>query len=230
MCTYDAPTLRLKLASDPVPNLAGDPVAGLSGDSGPSTVQTSGVEPLLFGLSLAAALPPTAILFPPDSLLPVVRSEPHPIVGPAELSAILARPTALVGRGRIELEEVDRRMASLVVSLEVFQVTDGSGVLISLGVVRPHRTDGGIDGATTADLWELACEALPRYAGASQYPSRIGGGARLVVYGGITAQVAWLADGCLMTASVTSLGGDDDWAIEAASAIALALDRRRRQR
>lgn len=219
MCTDDAPTLRLQLTSDPTP--------GLSGGSDPTTVQTSGVEPLLFGLSLAAALPPNAILFPPDSSLPVVRSDPHAILSPAELSAILGRPTALVGRGRIELGEVDRRMVSLVVSLEVFQITDGSGVLVSLGIVTPHRRAGGVDGATTADLWDLAREALPGYAGASQYPSRIGGGARLVVYGGITAQVAWLSDECLTTASVTSLDGDDDWAIEAASAIALALNRPR---
>ena len=223
----DAQTLRLHPANGPMPDPTSDPIPGLSGDSGPTTVQMSGVEPLLFGLSLAAALPPTAIHFPPGSSLPVVRSDPHPILSPAELSAILGRPTALVGRGRIELGELDRRMESLVVSLEVFQVTDGGGVLVSLGVVTPRRTAGGVDGVTAADLWALPYEVLPRYAGASQYPSRIGGGARLGVYGGITAQVAWLSGERLMTASVTSLAGDDDWAIEAATAIAQALERRR---
>ena len=76
MLADDAPTLRLHPASGPIP----DPAS----ESGPTTVQTSGVEPLLFGLSLAAALPPTAILFPPGSSLPVIRSDPHPILGPAD--------------------------------------------------------------------------------------------------------------------------------------------------
>ena len=79
----------------------------------------------------------------------------------------------------------------------------------------------------TTDLWTLACETLPLHGVASRHPSRIGDDALLVVYGGITAQVAWLSGDRLATASVTSLNGDDAWAIEAASAIALALDRRR---
>jgi hypothetical protein len=94
--------------------------------------------------------------------------------------------------------------------------------------VTPHRTAGGVEGASTTDLWTLACEALPLHGAASRHPGRIGDDAILVVYGGITAQVAWLSGDRLTTASVTSLNGHDDWAIEAASTIALALDRRGR--
>ena len=129
--TDDAPTLRLNRAD----------VTGLQ------AVQTTGIETLLFGLSLAAALPPAAILFPPNSTLRMVQSDAQTILTSAELGTILGRPTTMIGRGRIALGEVDRRMQSLAVSLEVFQVADGSGVLISLGVVTPHRTASGVTGA-----------------------------------------------------------------------------------
>jgi hypothetical protein len=204
------PTIRLQVA-----NTLGHP-----------TGQTTGVATLLFGLSLATALPPSALLMPSNAALPVVRSDAHPILSSIDLEAVLGRPTTEVGRGRVALEEVDRRMRRLVVSLAVFQVTDGSGALISLGVVTPHRTVSGRGGATITDLWAMAREALPRYGIALRHSIRGGDDALLVLYGGVTAQVAWLAGDRLATASVTSLDGSESWTVEAACSIAVLLDRR----
>ena len=207
----DAPTLQVHLADDAYATI------------GPS----SGVGPLLFGLSLAAALPPTAILFPPGESLPAVRTEPRPIIDAAELASVLGRPMAEIGRGRVALGEIDRRLHRLIVSLDIFRATNGGGVLVSLGVIRIDPAATTVIGATPVDLWSLAGEPSSGHGVTSVYPIRIGDCARLVVYGGITAQVAWLSGERLTTASVTSLVGDDTWAVEAARAIALALDSRR---
>jgi hypothetical protein len=213
-------TRALGLGEDPTIRLQ------LADTHGQPTGQTTGVATLLFGLSLATALPPSALLMPSNAALPVVRSDAHPILSSIDLEAALGRPTMEVGRGRVALEEVDRRMRRLVVSLAVFQVTDGSGALISLGVVTPHWTASGNDGATITDLWALAREALPRHGIAWRHSIRGGGDALLVVYGGVTAQVAWLAGDRLATASVTSLDGSENWTVEAACSIAVLLDRR----
>jgi hypothetical protein len=199
----------------------------LVGDSDPSMAQTPAIEPLLFGLSLAAALPPTAILVPAGSPLPIVRSDPQPILSPADLTSILGRPMEEIGRGRVALGEVDRRLHRLIVSLDVFRATDGSGVLVSLGIIRVDPAATTVAGATPLDLWSLAAEPLSHHGVAVVYPIRVGDRARVVVYGGITAQVAWLSGERLTTASVTSLAGDDAAVMQAASAIALALECRR---
>jgi hypothetical protein len=206
----EGPTIRLNLAND----------VGLP------TGQTTGVATLLFGLSLATALPPSALLIPSNAALPVVRSDAHLILSSIDLEAALGRPTMEVGRGRVALEEVDRRMRRLVVSLAVFQVTDGSGALVSLGVVTPHRTVSGNGGATITDLWTLAREALPRHGIAWRHSIRGADDALLVLYGDVTAQVAWLAGDRLATASVTSLDSSENWTVEAACSIAVLLDRR----
>jgi hypothetical protein len=45
-----------------------------------------------------------------------------------------------------------------------------------------------------------------------------------VTYGGITTQVLWLVGDRLATASVTSLHGEEEWAIDVARSSALLLD------
>jgi hypothetical protein len=197
----------------------------LTDDAGPATMRMSGVEPLLFGLSIAAALPPAAMLFAQDATRPIVRPALRPMLSAGEVQAILGRGMKEAGSGRIALGEVDRRLHRLLLSLEVFQATDGSGALVCLGVIRVDPAATTVVGASPLDLWALAGEPLSRYGVAYQCPIRIGERARLVVYSGITMQIAWLSGERLMTASVTSLNGNDAWAIDAASKLALALDR-----
>lgn len=191
-------------------------------------MQMSGIEPMLFGLSIAAALPPAAMLFSPDAARPIVRPAARPMLSPSEVAAIVGHRMKEAGRGRIALGEVDRRLHRLLLSLEVFQATDSSGVLVCLGVIRVDPAATTVVGASPLDLWALAGEPLSRYGVAYACPIRIGDRARLVVYSGITMQIAWLSGERLMTASVTSLTGSDAWAIESASALALALDRQLR--
>ena len=57
--------------------------------------------------------------------------------------------------------------------------------------------------------------------------SGLGDDAFLAVYGGLTAQVAWLTGDRLSTASVTCLTREQDWLVDAARSIAIMLDRRR---
>jgi hypothetical protein len=197
-------------------------------DSAETTARTTSLKTLLFGLSLAAALPPAALLAPPDAALPAIRSDPHPVVGAVELGATLARPTVELGHGWIALGELDERLRGLVASLAVFQPTAGRGVLLSVGVVGPDRTASGTDAATTTGLWVLAREALARHGVMCERQPGIGDAALLVRYGGITVQVAWLAGERLATASVTSLKGDQEWMIGAARSIAGLLQRRLR--
>ena len=197
--------------------------------SGPPTLWMTGAVPLLFGLSIAAALPPAAMLFAPEAARPAVRPDPITMLSTATISTILGRPVKEVGRGRVALGDLDRRLHRLLLSLEVAQATDGTGVLVCLGVITIDPAATATVGASPPDLWALADEPLSRYGMAFESPIRIGDRSRLVVYGGITMQIAWLSGERLMTASVTSLEANDGWAIEAASAIALALDRRLRQ-
>ena len=156
-----------------------------------------------FRLSLAATLPPDALLLPPDTFLPIVRSEPHPIISPAELSSFLGRPMIEVGRGRVALGEVDRRLNRLVVSLEVYRADRRERRLS-----RSESSDrpGGDDRRRRNAGGPLVARGEPslRHGVTAVYPIQIGDRARMVVYGG-TAQVAWLSGERLTTASVTSL-------------------------
>jgi hypothetical protein len=214
---------RLEVAADE-PTLRPTPVD----EVGRTTTLTAGLETLLFALSLVTALPPAAMLAQPCAALPVVRSNPRALLSPIELATVLGRPTAEVGRGRVELREIDSRLHGLAVSLNVFRVTDGSGALISLSVVGPDVTASSDGGATTADLWALTCEALLRHSVGCEYQDGVEYDAILVLYGGITAQLVWLAGDRLATASVTSLDSEEAWMIEAARSIAVLLDRRLR--
>jgi hypothetical protein len=237
LATGDDPELHPDLTDgiEPHPDLLDDPdlSPGLLDDPDlapllPAACWPAGNETLLFGLSVAMALPPTAMMVSPDGALPTVRSGAPAILTSRELSAVLDRPTTEVGRGRIALGEVDQRMHRLAISLDVFRVTDGSGALVALGVVSLDPLAGPAAGATIADLWALAREAVPYHGVVQQLPDGFGDDALLVIYGGITAQVVWLAGDRLVTASMTSLRGGEDWMAVAVCALATVLDRRLR--
>ena len=195
-----------------------------------TTPRAARLVPLLFGLGLATALPPAAMLAPPDAIQPTIRFDTYPILDAADLSTILARSAADVGHGHIALSEVDVRLLGLAAWVSVFRVADGAGVgsLVSVGIVTPDPTadDGS---ATVADLWKLACAALAQHAIPSGHLDGLGDDAFLAVHDGTTAQVAWLDGVRLTTASVTCLAGDEHWAIAAAHSIAALLERRHRR-
>jgi hypothetical protein len=201
------------------------PYLDLADDADPSVDRPTGHVTLLFGLSLATALPPAAILVPPGGGRPAAQSDLRPILDLLELAAVLKRPTAELWRGRVTLGQIDERLRGLETLLHVVRVIDGSGALVCLSAVSPEPAAEGT-GATPADLWEMACQALARCEIPYESQVGIGEAAFLAVYGGVTAQVAWLAGNRLATASVTSLAGEQTWAVEAARSIAVLLDRR----
>ena len=181
---------------------------------------------MLFGLSLGMALPPAAIVTPPGTVRPTVRPDAATMLVASELTAVLNRAdrrglarTGRPGRGgRAPGRPGDP-------AFSVFQVTDESGALICLSAVRRDPGADGVGGATPADLWELACQALARYGIPHERLVGIGDDAFLATYGGVTAQVAWLAGARLTTASVTCLAREPGWAADAARTIAVVLDR-----
>ena len=178
--------------------------------------------PLLFGLSLAAALPSAAWVPPPHSGLRAIHPTLRPILDSLELQTALGRPVAEVGRGRIALGDVDRRLHGLSLALDVLRADVGRDALVTIGVVSPDRAmiDGG---ATPAGLWALAREAIP-WHGRSR-GCRLGTAADsiVVIYGCATSQVAWLAADSLATVSVTDLDGDEEQRTELAHTLACRL-------
>jgi len=216
--------MRRLVATDDPPTIRLDRVDA----TGRATPRTAGAAPLLFGLGVAMALPPAATLARPALALPTIRSDPDAILDAVDLAAVLGRPTVEVGRGRVALAEVDERLLDLAASLQVFRVVGGTGAgsLVTLGIVGPDRAAGGDCGATTADLWALACASLMQDAIPGGHLVGFGDDAFLAVYQGTTAQLAWLVGDRLATASVTCLADESTWAIEAAHSIAAFLDRR----
>ena len=178
---------------------------------------------VLFGLSLATVLPPSTMPLTPGAIRPVRQPDARIILTAMEIATLLNRPTATIWRGRIALGELDGRLRGLESLLHVIQVTDGSGVLICLGVVQPAPRAAGEAVATPYDLWALACDGLVRQKVPHERRIDIGQDALLAIHGGMTAQAAWLIGDRLTTASVTSLAGDMDWTIEAARSIATHL-------
>jgi hypothetical protein len=218
MMPDDAPTLRLH------PGL--DSGLDLADDAEPSTEQPTGLMTMLFGLSLATALPPAAMLAPPGGARPAFRPELGAIVTPLELATILDRPAVEIWRGRVALGQVDKRLGGLEILLGVFQVTERSPALVCLSVIRPDSAAGGTGRATPADVWALACEALARFSVTHEPQAGIGEDAFLALYGSVTAQVAWVTGDRLATVSVTCLGGTRTWLVAAARSIAVFLDGR----
>jgi hypothetical protein len=183
--------------------------------------RATGLAPLLFALNFAVGLPPIAMIPPPTPPCPSVLPLPRPIVSPDGLTPVLGRPTVEIGRGRIRLGQVDRRLGGMVLSLDVFRAIDGPGALLGLGIVRLDPDGRG--GVTVADLWRLSCLALARHQVTTVHPGRSGDSAFLAVYDG-TAQLAWVCGTGLATVSVTQLHGDPTWVLQAARSIAVVAD------
>jgi hypothetical protein len=122
----------------------------------------------------------------------------------------------------VALGEVDARLGGLEILLYVFQ---GNGALICVSAVRSDPVACGYGDATPADLWKLACDTLVRYDVTHERQVGIGEDAFLAIYGGVTAQVAWVTRGQLATASVTCLACDQSWAVGAARSTAVLLNR-----
>jgi len=201
------------------------PTLRLERDATTTTGVTGGVASL-FGLSMATALPPMALLTRTDAVLPTLRRDPHAmLLSPAELAAVLGQPVTEAWRGRIELGGLDPRLRGLESVLVVFQAIDGSGALICLSTIEPHPVAGDERGATPADLWALVCEALVRCGVAHRRELAIGPDAVLAVYGEITAQVAWLDGDRVATVSVTRLTGQRGWPADTARMAAAVLKR-----
>jgi hypothetical protein len=187
----------------------------------------TGLAPLLFGVGLATALPPAAILPPPDVVQPAIRADTHIALDAADLALILDRSVADLGSGRVALSQVDTRLAGLAASVRLYRVIDGggAGALVSIGLVSPDRAADSHTSTTVAKLWKLACLALTQHAIPGGYLDGLGDEAFLAMYLGTTAQIAWLVGDRLATASVTCLTGDEHWAIATAHTIAAFLYR-----
>ena len=175
---------------------------------------------LLFGLNLAIALPPDAIVAPADAARPVIHTLSQPIVEAGELEAVLHRPTVSVGMGRVALGEVDTRLHGLVVRLQAFRVVDGSPALITVGMVTPEVRPGGERHATVRDLWRLTAGAIAERGIPYERLVGLGDDGFQSLPGPSTAQVAWRTGEGLATVSLTSLDGDTHALLGRARAIA----------
>jgi hypothetical protein len=196
-------------------------VAGAS--AAPSAARMRSLAPLHFALNFATALPPDALVFPPGAGWPEIRPAVRAIVSAADIATVLGRPTQVIGRGRVRLADLDERLVGLVVEIKAFQVVEQHGALIALGIAESAPSPNV--GTTTDDLWTWAREALVRQSIPWEPLHGIGHDAFLAAYPP-TALVAWLAGECLLTASVTSLVGDQDRRSWAARSIATLVDDR----
>jgi hypothetical protein len=193
---------------------------------GPS--RKGGMPTLLFGLTLAVSLPPEALLAPTNAPLPTIYPSPVRIVVAADLSTSVGRPVTELHRVRVGLGGLDRRLQGLSIAVGIFQVTDETRALVSVGVAFPDETTGGRPGATVEQFWALTHEILPRHAWVCEQRTALGQDALLAFPGNATAQAIWLTSGCLATVGIASLQHGDSWIREAACAIAQVVDRRLR--
>src|SRR6185503_2062068 len=86
------------------------------------TERQTGLVTMLFGLSLATALPAAGMLATAHVVRLMLRPDAA-ILDPLEVAAALGWPVAEVWRGRIALGEVDERLVGLEMLLDVLQVT-----------------------------------------------------------------------------------------------------------
>jgi hypothetical protein len=198
-------------------------VLHLGGGRRPTTLVPIRSAALLYGLSLAVALPPAAWLTPPGSALPKIHSTVGPVLDLAAMATALLQPVAELGCARIALGEVDRRLPGLSVSLDLFRVGDRRGALLASGVVRRDHPSSEASGTTLADLWALAREAMPRYGRVWHREPGLGVDTILVRYGRATIQLAWLGADYLATVSTTGLDGDKVGVVEMIRATARLL-------
>jgi hypothetical protein len=177
------------------------PSPGRTGQVIPQTVH---LLPLLFALNFAIGLPPGSVARLPDAGWPTVRASDRPLINAASLAAILARPVAPAALGTILLGEVDRRLAGLAVTIDVARLVGAAGGLVALSTVSATGPGGG---ASVADLWRLAREAVIERRVSWRPLDGLGADAFLASYDQ-TVQVCWLAGDRLATASVTDLEAD----------------------
>jgi hypothetical protein len=189
------------------------------------TDRLAGHPTLHFGLSLATALPPAAMLAPPGTSWPQIHPGNHPLVSTEDLASVLGRPIVEVGRGRATLGEVDRRLGGLEGVLSVFQVADRREALVCLSVVRSDRSGRGEGGVTPSDLWVLARQAVARYGVAHEGKVGVGDDAFVAIYGGVIVQVAWVTGDRVATASVTCRASEQAWAVDATRSVARLAER-----
>jgi hypothetical protein len=148
------------------------------------------------------------------------------VIDANELEAILHRPLTPTGSGRAALGELDARLAGLTVRVDAFRVIDGSGAVVTLGLVTPEQVLAIAPGTTVRDLWRLANAALSERGVPSEHLIGLGDDAFQALHGSCTAQVAWLAGERLATVSITSLGDDPRLSLDRARAIARRLQDR----
>ena len=193
--------------------------ADLSRERIPSVAKAT-LPTLLFGLNLAIALPPDAIVPSAHVARPVIHTLSQPIVDAGDLEAVLQRPTVSVGMGRAALGEVDARLHGLVVRLQAFRVVDGSPALVTVGMVTPEVGPGGERKATIRDLWRLATGAIAERGTPYERLVGLGDDGFQSLPGPSTAQVAWRTGERLVTVSLTTFDGDTHAALDRARAIA----------
>lgn len=182
---------------------------------------------LMFGLSLATALPPAAIVPPSTVLRPQILPDADALLPQAALASALGPATTSVVAGRVGLASIDERLHGLESLLQVCQVQDGNQGLVCISVVWAAPGSAARGRITPTHLWDLTCTALVRHRIPHQREIDVGPDAILVVYGEVTAQVAWLDGNRLLTASATSLTRERAWAIQAARSTARLLARHR---
>jgi DNA-binding CsgD family transcriptional regulator len=179
---------------------------------------------LLLGLSLAAALPPDAIVAPLHAGQPVVHRASQTLVDARELETVLNRPTTLVGSGRVALGEVDARLAGLTVQLDAFRVIDQPSALVTVALVTREAAPAGERRCHVGDLWRLANTVLDERGIPREHLVGLGDDGFQALHGGCTAQVAWLTGDRMATVSLISLNADVSSSLDRARAIATAVD------
>jgi hypothetical protein len=183
-----------------------------------------GLLSLLFKLSMAAALPPAAIMAPASPAHPTIHRKHQTTVSVDALEGVIRRPISAPASGRVLLGEVDQRLNGLTIQLDTFRLTDEQGGLVSIGLVSADPESSYRDGATARTLWLLAHEALVTHGVPCEHLVGIGDDAFLALHGGCTAQVAWLTRDRLATVSVTTPRDDSQWAMSVARSIARFAD------
>lgn len=181
---------------------------------------------LLLGLSLAAALPPDAIVAPLHGGQPVVHRAPRAIVDASDIEAILDRPTTLVASGRVALGELDARLAGLTVQLDAFRVVDEPSALVTVALVTRGAAPAGERRSQVSDLWRLVNTVLTEHRIPREHLVGLGDDAFQALHGSSTVQVAWLSRDRMATVSLTSLNADVSSSLGQVRAIATAVQAR----
>jgi hypothetical protein len=205
--------------------LAGDEPTSITDDGPTTTPTTSAKLILLFKAGLALGIPPEATL-PPRSGQPTVYPEPHQLLRPGDVRAALGCRATEVGRGRIAAGELDRRLHGLVLSVSVCRVVDGSGALISMGVVWSDPVTTTPGSATSVDHWAIVKQAAERPDATREHLLGFGDDGFLWLHGGRTAVIAWLDRETVATVSVTSPPANWAWATAAVRAVAVVAAER----